>query len=94
MLGSPILYLKGMRILMFQLSGIYYKLNCSTEPAAPDLECRAAGLESSDIESDYQIHDSQVCTLPTKNHLRFFSRVHEGTKIRVQGLAFEDMGLP
>ena len=25
MLGSPILYLKGMRILMFQLSGIYYK---------------------------------------------------------------------
>ena len=25
MLGSPILYLKGMRILMFQLSSIYYK---------------------------------------------------------------------
>ena len=25
MLGSPILYLKGMRILMFQLSGFYYK---------------------------------------------------------------------
>ena len=24
-LGSPILYLKGMRILMFQLSGFYYK---------------------------------------------------------------------
>ena len=24
MLGSPILYLKGMRILMFQLSGFYY----------------------------------------------------------------------
>ena len=23
-LGSPILYLKGMRILMFQLSGFYY----------------------------------------------------------------------
>ena len=25
MLGSPILYFKGMRILMFQLSGFYYK---------------------------------------------------------------------
>ena len=25
MLGSPILYLKGMRIWMFQLSGIYYR---------------------------------------------------------------------
>ena len=25
LLGSLILYLKGMRILMFQLSGIYYK---------------------------------------------------------------------
>ena len=25
MLGSPILYLKGMRILMFQLSGFYYR---------------------------------------------------------------------
>ena len=24
MLGSPILYLKGMRTLMFQLSGFYY----------------------------------------------------------------------
>ena len=24
MLGSPILYLKGMRIVMFQLSGFYY----------------------------------------------------------------------
>ena len=26
MLGSPTLYLKGMRILMFQLSGIYYRV--------------------------------------------------------------------
>ena len=25
MLGSPILYLKGMRVLMFQLSGFYYR---------------------------------------------------------------------
>ena len=25
MLGSPILYLKGMRLMMFQLSGFYYK---------------------------------------------------------------------
>ena len=25
MLGSPILYLKAMRLLMFQLSGFYYK---------------------------------------------------------------------
>ena len=28
MLGSPMLYLKGVRILMFQLSGFYYK-SCS-----------------------------------------------------------------
>ena len=27
MLGSLILYLKGMRILMFQLSGIYYTID-------------------------------------------------------------------
>ena len=27
MLGSLILYLKGMRIIMFQLSGFYYKLS-------------------------------------------------------------------
>ena len=26
MLGSPILYLKGMRIMMFQLSGYYYRV--------------------------------------------------------------------
>ena len=26
MLGSPILYLKGMRLLMFQLSGFYYRV--------------------------------------------------------------------
>ena len=26
MLGSPTLYLKGMRILMFQLSGFYYRI--------------------------------------------------------------------
>ena len=25
MLGSPLLYLKGMRAIMFQLSGFYYK---------------------------------------------------------------------
>ena len=29
MLGSPILYLKGMRILMFQLSGFYYRVSGS-----------------------------------------------------------------
>ena len=27
MLGSPILYLKGMRIMMFQLSGFYYMVS-------------------------------------------------------------------
>ena len=30
MLGSPILYLKGMRILMFQLSGFYYMSTTNT----------------------------------------------------------------
>ena len=33
MLGSPILYLKGMRLLMFQLSGFYYILNRIRDPA-------------------------------------------------------------
>ena len=28
MLGSLILYLKGMRIMMFQLSGFYYRVSC------------------------------------------------------------------
>ena len=36
MLGSPILYLKGMRVLMFQLSGFYYK--------PKDVELKASGL--------------------------------------------------
>ena len=31
-LGFPMLYLKGMRILMFQLSGFYCKLLLSTSP--------------------------------------------------------------
>ena len=35
MLGSPILYLKGMRILMFQLSGFYYKsIMCLEAPVS------------------------------------------------------------
>ena len=33
-LGSPILYLKGMRLMMFQLSGYYYKWTVdSSQPA-------------------------------------------------------------
>ena len=35
MLGFPILYLKGMRIMMFQLSGFYYK-GIPTEPSSRD----------------------------------------------------------
>ena len=31
MLGSPILYLKGMRIMMFQLSGFYCRLTSSLQ---------------------------------------------------------------
>ena len=34
-LGSPILYLKGKRILMFQLSGFYYILNLDTALESP-----------------------------------------------------------
>ena len=29
MLGAPILYLKGMRTIMFQLSGFYYMACCT-----------------------------------------------------------------
>ena len=32
MLGSPVLYLKGMRILMFQLSGFYCRPPNSRKP--------------------------------------------------------------
>ena len=32
LLGSLILYLKGMRIVMFQLSGFYYSLPKSHDP--------------------------------------------------------------
>ena len=34
MLGSPIVYLKGMRILMFQLSGFYYTETPKSRDAA------------------------------------------------------------
>ena len=54
MLGSPILYLKGMRILMFQLSGFYYSLiigfrvnpnssNLQSNPTAPNTLVSFAG---------------------------------------------------
>ena len=33
MLGSPLLYIKGMRILMFQLSGFYYIAHKYAKPA-------------------------------------------------------------
>ena len=35
-LGSLILYLKGMRIMMFQLSGFYFKCNVTTEMTPED----------------------------------------------------------
>ena len=35
MLGSLILYLKGMRIMMFQLSGFYYMFHSITAPKSP-----------------------------------------------------------
>ena len=47
MLGSPILYLKAMRILMFQLSGFYCRL-CSRKGLRAlgclGLSCRGIGL--------------------------------------------------
>ena len=36
MLGSLILYLKGMRIMMFQLSGFYYKAPTTQTPKPPN----------------------------------------------------------
>ena len=36
MLGSPILCLKGMRIMMFQLSGFYYRKNALWKKAPGD----------------------------------------------------------
>ena len=40
MLGSPILYLKGMRAIMFQLSGFYYKPKIYGAPATKHDESR------------------------------------------------------
>ena len=37
MLGFPLLYFKGMRLMMFQLSGFYYKSNVEGIPALFDL---------------------------------------------------------
>ena len=45
MLGSPILYLKGMRILMFQLSGFYY-MACSRAQVPRSRECRPSSSSS------------------------------------------------
>ena len=42
MLGSPILYLKGMKILMFQLSGFYYKVRSSDSLLSLPLPSREA----------------------------------------------------
>ena len=42
MLGSLILYFKGMRILMFQLSGFYYRVSVSsTSQRLPKCSVRA-----------------------------------------------------
>ena len=38
MLGSPMLYIKGMRILMFQLSGFYYREVTNVEESEKTLE--------------------------------------------------------
>ena len=45
MLGSPILYLKGMRILMFQLSG-FIKPRTEAEEAAYPKPCTRFGAAS------------------------------------------------
>ena len=45
MLGSPILYLKGMRILMFQLSGFYYRACGLRFVGYGAGVCRVQGLE-------------------------------------------------
>ena len=59
MLGSPILYLKGMRLMMFQLSGFYYRC-----------QGRAVGLVGCDLdlgswcfEPTFQGNTLSYCTL-------------------------------
>ena len=44
MLGSRILYLKGMRILMFQLSGFYYSRFKTVGSVNPSSVCRSVNL--------------------------------------------------
>ena len=54
-LGSPILYLMGMRILLFQLSGFYYRTpriqHFDRQPGEPGLVLHAIGPEDLSIMS-------------------------------------------
>ena len=43
MLGSLILYLKGMRIMMFQLSGFYYRSYMLLRPLLVERDVRDTG---------------------------------------------------
>ena len=44
-LGFPLLYLKGMRIMMFQLSGFYFKPLGSQKNALPNLPASSQGIK-------------------------------------------------
>ena len=66
MLGSPILYLKGMRILMFQLSGIYYKMSelqgCANFANENAKSCPKGGVEQNDHCLDHRKSCPHDCT--------------------------------
>ena len=58
MLGSLILYLKGMRILMFQLSGFWYK-----EPSVPTTRSPLQGAGRRSYDSSRRRGSSGLCSL-------------------------------
>ena len=53
MLGSPILYLKSMRIVMFQLSGLYYIPPNPQSPSASESSKASSSVLSGHIASSY-----------------------------------------
>ena len=65
MLGFPILYLKGVRIMMFQLSGFYYK-GCSKGYYTVLLGFRACGSGYEVVDFGFQDWSFRVTTCRDK----------------------------
>ena len=54
MLGFPLLYFKGMRLMMFQLSGFYCNCSGTHKPLAASFRCQdlLPGLQQCTVQCD------------------------------------------